>query len=424
MKIKFDARQQYQIDAVNSIVDIFDGQPLHQGDFEFRLETAYDGVLSGQVQTELGMGNSLLLNDETILKNVQEIQDENDIDRIPELQGYHFSVEMETGTGKSYFYLRTIFELSQKYGFKKYVIVVPSLAIREGVLKNLQITEDHFKALYNNIELEYFVYDSTKINRLRQFSVSNQIQIMIINIDAFNKKDIAVIFKENDKLSGRQPIEFITATNPIVIIDEPQSVDNTPKAQEAIKSFNPLCTLRYSATHRNLYNHVYKLDPIRAYEMRLVKQIVVASATGANTFNDAYIKLNTVDNTRGISAKITIHENRAGSVKEKTAKVKQGADLFALSNERETYRDGYVITEISAEPGNEFVGFNNGRIIRLGEEQGSIREDLMKVQIKNTIKKHLEKELQVKDKGIKVLSLFFIDRVAYYRAYDEQGKPV
>ncbi|HNU36384.1 MAG TPA: DEAD/DEAH box helicase family protein, partial [Methanomassiliicoccales archaeon] len=330
---------------------------------------------------------------------------------------------METGTGKTYVYLRTIFDLSRKYGFKKFVIVVPSVAIREGVLKNLEITKDHFKALFNNIEYEYFVYDSQKINRLRQFAVSNSIQIMVINIDAFNKKDIAVIFKENDKLSGRQPIEFITATNPVVIIDEPQSVDNTPKAQEAIRSLNPLCTLRYSATHRNLYNHVYKLDPIKAYEMRLVKQIVVAEAKGANTFNDAYVKLAVVDNTKGITAKIVIHENRPGGVREKTVKVKQGADLFLLSGEREAYRDGYVVSEITAEPGNEFVGFSNGRVLRLGEEQGGIREDLMKVQIRNTIRKHLEKELQVKDKGIKVLSLFFIDRVANYRAYDEEGKP-
>ena len=153
MKIKFDSQQKYQIDAVSAVVDIFDGQPLHQGDFELRIESAYSGpLLSGQVQTELGMGNSLLLNDEVILKNIHKIQDENDIEQIPELQGYHFSVEMETGTGKTYVYLRTVFELSQKYGFKKYVIVVPSLAIREGVLKNLQITEDHFKALYNNID--------------------------------------------------------------------------------------------------------------------------------------------------------------------------------------------------------------------------------------------------------------------------------
>ncbi len=423
MKLQFDAQQQFQIDAVNSVVDIFDGQPLHHGDFEIRFDTSYENLLSGQVQTELGMGNRLLLKDEAVLANVHRVQDANAIDRTPSLQGYHFSVEMETGTGKTYVYLRTIFDLSRKYGFKKFVIVVPSVAIREGVLKNLEITKDHFKALFNNIEYEYFVYDSQKINRLRQFAVSNSIQIMVINIDAFNKKDIAVIFKENDKLSGRQPIEFITATNPVVIIDEPQSVDNTPKAQEAIRSLNPLCTLRYSATHRNLYNHVYKLDPIKAYEMRLVKQIVVAEAKGANTFNDAYVKLAVVDNTKGITAKIVIHENRPGGVREKTVKVKQGADLFLLSGEREAYRDGYVVSEITAEPGNEFVGFSNGRVLRLGEEQGGIREDLMKVQIRNTIRKHLEKELQVKDKGIKVLSLFFIDRVANYRAYDEEGKP-
>jgi len=431
MKLRFDAQQQFQIDAVNAIVDIFDGQPLCQGDFEIRFETVYDGVLSGQVQTELGMGNRLLLKDEIILANVHKIQDHHGIDRIPTLQGYHFSVEMETGTGKTYVYLRTIFELSRKYGFKKFVIVVPSVAIREGVLKNLEITQDHFKALFNNIEYEYFDYDSQKINRLRQFAVSNSIQIMVINIDAFRKNFTGteeeqksnVIFKENDQLSGRQPIEFVTATNPIVIIDEPQSVDNTPKAQEAIKSLNPLCTLRYSATHRNLYNHVYKLDPIKAYEMRLVKQIVVAEAKGANTFNAAYAKLVEVDNTKGIVAKIAIHENKPGGVREKTVKVKQGADLFVLSNEREAYRDGYVVSEISAEPGNEFVGFSNGRVLRRGEEQGGIREDLMKVQIKNTIRKHLEKESQVKDRGIKVLSLFFIDRVANYRAYDEGGKP-
>lgn len=432
MKLQFDAQQQFQIDAVNAVVDVFDGQPLHQGDFEIRFDTSYDNLLSGQVQTELGMGNRLLLKDETVLANVHRIQDANAIDRTPSLQGYHFSVEMETGTGKTYVYLRSIFELSRKYGFKKFVIVVPSVAIREGVLKNLEITKDHFKALFNNIEYEYFVYDSQRINRLRQFAVSNSIQIMVINIDAFRKNFTGteeeqksnVIFRENDKLSGRQPIEFITATNPVVIIDEPQSVDNTPKAQEAIRSLNPLCTLRYSATHRNLYNHVYKLDPIKAYEMRLVKQIVVAEAKGANTFNDAYVKLVEVDNTKGITAKIVIHENRPGGVREKNVKVKQGADLFILSGERESYRDGYVVSEITAEPGNEFVGFSNGRVLRLGEEQGGIREDLMKVQIRNTIRKHLEKELQVKDKGIKVLSLFFIDRVANYRAYDEEGKPV
>jgi len=187
MKLQFDAQQQFQIDAVNSVVDIFDGQPLHHGDFEIRFDTSYENLLSGQVQTELGMGNRLLLKDEAVLANVHRVQDANAIDRTPSLQGYHFSVEMETGTGKTYVYLRTIFDLSRKYGFKKFVIVVPSVAIREGVLKNLEITKDHFKALFNNIEYEYFVYDSQKINRLRQFAVSNSIQIMVINIDAFRK---------------------------------------------------------------------------------------------------------------------------------------------------------------------------------------------------------------------------------------------
>jgi type III restriction enzyme len=429
MKLKFDANQQFQLDAIDAIVDIFDGQPLNKGNFELAVESSSEGFLSSQVLTELGSGNNLLLNDEKICDNIHSIQDRNDIDRTPTLQGYNYSVEMETGTGKTYVYLRTIFELSRKYGFKKYIIVVPSVAIREGVLKNLEITQEHFKALYDNIEFEYFVYDGKKVNKLRQFATSNQIQILIINIDAFRKNFTGtedeiksnVIYKENDKLSGRQPIEFISDTRPVVIIDEPQSVDNTPKSQEAIKALNPLCTLRYSATHINPYNLVYKLDPIKAYEMRLVKQIVVASVTGSEAFNEPYIKLNAVDNRPSIYAKITLHVNTATGPKEKTIRVKQGTDLYQISNEREAYKDGYVITEINTEPENEYIEFNNGKYIELGQEQGGIRDDLMKVQIKNTIKKHLEKERQMKDKGIKVLTLFFIDKVANYRFYNEQG---
>jgi len=432
MKIKFDSKQQFQIDAVSAIVDLFDGQPLSKGDFEIAFETDDMGYFSTLFQTELGVGNNLLINDETILKNLHTIQDRNEVEKVPELQGYNFSIEMETGTGKTYVYLRTIFELSQKYGFQKFIIVVPSIAIREGVLKNIEITEDHFKALYNNIEFEYFVYDARRINRLRHFATSNKIQIMIINIDAFRKNFTGteeeiksnVIYKENDKLSGRQPIEFISATNPIVIIDEPQSVDNTPKSQEAIKALNPLCTLRYSATHRNPYNLVYTLNPIKSYELRLVKQIVVASVLGSGAFNEAYVKLNETDNTRGISAKVTIHVNTSEGPKEKKVKIKQGSDLYQLTNEREAYRDGYVVTEINTEPGNECIEFNNGTYLYLGQEQGGVKEDLMKVQIRNTIKRHLDKELRLKDKGVKVLSLFFIDKVANYRSYDEQGSPV
>lgn len=435
MKFKFDSSQPYQLNAVSSIVDLFDGQPLSQGDFSIEL-TAFDSF--GQkslLQTELGIGNNLLLTDETILKNLQRVQELYELDNTPDgefkINGLNFSVEMETGTGKTYVYLRTIFELSHKYGFKKFIIVVPSVAIREGALKNIDITKEHFRALYNNIEFESFVYDSRKANRLRQFSTSNQLQIMVINIDSFRKdfsdnedeKKSNVIFKESDKLSGRKPIEFVQATKPFVIIDEPQSVDSTPKAQEAIKSLNPLCILRYSATHKNLYNLVYKLDPIKAYELRLVKQIVVASVEGVNAQNDAYVKLLAVDNKKGIQARIAIHENTPKGPKEKKLWVKQNADLFQLSNERENYRDGFQITDISAEPGNEYIDFTVGRL-SLGQERGGIKNDLMEVQIRNTIKKHLDKELQLRRRGIKVLSLFFIDRVSNYREYDGEGRPI
>jgi len=434
MKLKFDSSQPYQLSAIASIVDLFDGQPLNHGDFSIEL-TGFDSF--GQkslLQTELGSGNNLVLPDDTILRNLHTVQERNELDPTsPEefkQNGLNFSVEMETGTGKTYVYLRTIFELGHKYGFKKFIIVVPSVAIREGTLKNIEITKEHFRALYNNIEFEHFVYDSRRPGRLRQFATSNQLQIMVINIDAFRKdfsdseeeKKSNVIFKESDKLSGRKPIEFVQATRPFVIIDEPQSVDSTPRAQEAIRSLDPLCIFRYSATHKNLYNQVYKLDPIKAYELRLVKQIVVASVQGSDANNDAFVKFLDVDNKNGIRARLLIHENTPKGPKEKKIWVKQNADLYLLSNERETYKDGFQVLDISAEPGNEFIDFNAGRLL-LGQERGGIRHDLMEVQIRNTIKKHLDKELQVKDRGIKVLSLFFIDRVANYREYDESGQP-
>lgn len=426
MKLKFDSTQDYQIQAVNSFIDLFDGQPLNQGDYTIEINAKADiGQQLSTVQTELGIGNHLAIDEDTILKNLHNIQERNDLDPISEQEfknyGNNFSVEMETGTGKTYVYLRTIFELSQKYGFKKFIIVVPSVAIREGTLKNIEITADHFKALYNNIEFEHFVYDSKKANRLRQFATSNQLQIMIINIDAFNK-ETNIFNQERNQLSGFSPRDFIHSVRPIVLIDEPQSVDNTPKAQEAIKSLNPLCIFRFSATHKNLYNLIYKLDPIKAYELRLVKQIVVASVIGTNAQNDAYIKLLEVDNKSGIKAKIKVQVQDKGSVKEKDFWVKQNADLYTLSNEREAYRNGFEVLDISCEPGNEFIDFTSGRLY-LGQERGGITDDLIEVQIKNTIKKHLDKELQLKGKGIKVLSLFFVDKVANYRIYDAEGKP-
>lgn len=257
-------------------------------------------------------------------------------------------------------------------------------------------------------------------------------QILVINIDAFRKNFTGteaeqksnVIYKESDKLSGRQPIEFVQAARPIVIIDEPQSVDSTEKAQEAIRALNPLCTLRYSATHRNPYNLVYRLDPVKAFELRLVKQIVVASAIAEGAANEPFVRLESVDYKKGIKAKLRIHVQTEAGPKEKSVTVKHAANLFVLSEERAQYRDGFEVAEISAEPGNELVRFSNGRILRRGEEMGGLQSDVWRAQIQQTIRRHLDKELRVRERGVKVLSLFFIDRVANYRDYDEAGHPV
>lgn len=449
MKLRFDPNQHFQLEAVSSVVDLFDGQPQGTPEYSVIRMGNVGGLFTGQESTDLGVGNRLLLDNAKLHANTRKIQEKYDIETaisteplefwdifdIPANQSRrcpHFSIEMETGTGKTYVYLRTIYELAKCYGFNKFIIVVPSVAIREGVLKNIEITAEHFQALYNNLPSEHFVYDARKVNRLRQFAISNTLQILIINIDAFRKNFTGteeelksnVIYKESEKLSGRQPIEFIQATRPIVIIDEPQSVDSTDKAQEAIKALNPLCTLRYSATHRNPYNLIYRLDPVRAFELKLVKQIVVASATSDGSANDALVRVEKIDYRNGIKAKLRINVQGKDGPKEKSVVVKNGADLYMLSNERACYQHGFSLTEINAEPGNEYVRFSNGRMLRLGEEIGGMRDYVWRIQIRHTIKRHLEKELQVRERGIKVLSLFFIDRVSNYRDYDELGMPV
>lgn len=449
MKLQFDANQQFQLDAIAAVTDLFDGQPQGAPEYSVINMGSGSGLFAGQQQTELGAGNQLLVSAERLLATTRAIQTRNDIevtDPTAPLESWelfdgpanqaracpHFSVEMETGTGKTYVYLRTIFELSRRYGFQKFIIVVPSVAIREGVLKNIDITGEHFRALYNNLPFESFVYEAKKVNRLRQFATSNTLQILVINIDAFRKNFTGteaeqksnVIYKESDRLSGRQPIEFVQAARPIVIIDEPQSVDSTDKAQEAIKALNPFCTLRYSATHRNPYNLVYRLDPVRAFELKLVKQIVVASAHAEGTANDTFVRVEKIDYKNGIKAKLRIHVQGSEGPKPKSVTVKQGADLFTLSNERANYKTGFEVAEINAEPGSEYIRFTNGRTLRLGEEIGALRDDVWRAQIKHTIKRHLDKEIQVRARGIKVLSLFFIDRVANYRDYDAAGQPV
>jgi type III restriction enzyme len=448
MKIQFDANQNFQLDAIAAIGDVFDGQPQDAPEFSIIKTTQDTELFAGQERSELGLGNRLLLDEGRLRANTRVIQTRNDIevaDDAAALEGWelfdaaanaprlcpHFSVEMETGTGKTYVYLRTVFELSRRYGFKKFIIVVPSVAIREGVLKNIEITAEHFRALYDNMPFEHFVYDARRVNRFRQFATGNTLQILIINIDAFRKNFTGteaeqksnVIYKESDKLSGRQPIEFVQAARPIVIIDEPQSVDSTEKAQEAIKALNPLCTLRYSATHRNPYNLVYRLDPVRAFELRLVKQIVVASAAGSGGANDAFIRVEDISYKPSIKAKLRIHVQTPDGPKEKSVNVKNGDDLFVRSNERASYAQGYSVAEINAEPDAEFIRFTNGLTLRIGAEVGGMRDDVWRVQIRHTVKKHLDKEMQLHNRGIKVLSLFFIDRVASYRDYDASGKP-
>jgi type III restriction enzyme len=448
MKIQFDANQNFQLDAIAAITAIFDGQPQDAPEFAVIKMPDDTELFAGQERSELGLGNRLLLDESKLHANVRDVQARNDIEVADEpagLEGWdlfdaaadaprlcpHFSVEMETGTGKTYVYLRTVFELSRRYGFKKFIIVVPSVAIREGVLKNIEITAEHFRALYDNMPFEHFVYDARRVNRLRHFATGTALQILIINIDAFRKNFIGteaeqksnVIYKESDKLSGRQPIEFVQAARPIVIIDEPQSVDSTEKAQEAIKALNPLCTLRYSATHRNPYNLVYRLDPVRAFELRLVKQIVVASAAGSGGANDAFIRVEDISYKPSIKAKLRIHVQTPDGPKEKSVNIKNGDDLFVRSNERAAYAQGYSVAEINAEPDAEFIRFTNGLTLRIGAEAGGMRDDVWRVQIRHTVKKHLDKELQLHNRGIKVLSLFFIDRVASYRDYDAAGRP-
>ena len=427
MKIQFDSSQAYQLDAVASFVDLFEGQSLEQADFAIEKNTKRTDKQISLFQSELGFGNALTLSDAAIYDNMAIVQERNDLDPITEAEfaknGMNFSVEMETGTGKTYVYLRTIFALSQKYGFKKFIIIVPSVAIREGTLKNLEITADHFRDIYNNIEFEHFVYNSQKAARLRQFASSDKLQIMVINIDAFNKESNR--FNQTlESLSGHSPKDFVQATNPIVIIDEPQSVDNTSKAKDAIASLKPLCIFRFSATHKNPYNLLYRLDPIKAYELRLVKQIVVASATGENAQNDAYIKLLETDNKKMIRARVRIQVQGKSGISEKDFWVKQNEDLYVKSGERAVYEHGFMVSDIDASPDTGYIELSSGQRLSVGEERGGIKEDLSSIQIEKTIRKHLDKELQLRGKGIKVLSLFFIDKVANYRGYDSDGKPI
>ncbi len=438
MIIKFDSNLEFQKEAIESITGIFEGQEICKTNFanlkpirEFPQET--EQYIAKSMYEAQGFFNELSLTEEQILENVQKIQLRNGLKQTKkiDLQDLNFTVEMETGTGKTYVYLRSIFELNKLYGFTKFIIVVPSLAIKEGANKSLEITKDHFKGLYDNNNYDFFTYDSQQLEQIRSFTTSDYIQIMVINIDAFRKsfKDPAkedksnIIHRYNDKL-GYAPIELIKKTNPIVIIDEPQSVDNTPKSKEAISSLNALCCLRYSATHREKYDMMYKLDSVDAYEKKLVKQIEVSSLAVKDEHNKPYLKLLKVDNKKSpITAQVEIDVAEKKGVKRTKKTVRQNSDLAEITK-REIY-SGYIINDIYCEKGQEYIDFTSqNEVVRLGEIIGGSDDLLIKrKQIAITIEKHLDKELVLNPQGIKVLSLFFIDKVANYRFYDKDNIP-
>lgn len=416
MKLKFDPSLEYQGHAIDAVVGVFDGQPIAQSSFEISQTTGGLGL----VQTELAIGNAVTLEAGRILENVRAIQERHDIEMVPELQGMDFSVEMETGTGKTYVYLRTIFELNKKYGFKKFIIVVPSIAIREGVLKSIDMMGEHFRTLYDNVPFKPFVYDSKKLEKVNAFAKDNSLQIMIINIQSF-QREANIFNQEHERSYGYRPSDLVKAARPILIIDEPQNMEGERSA-EAIRNLEAVATLRYSATHKNFYNLLYKLDPVRAYDLRLVKQIEVASIRSDDSFNDAYVKLLQTDNENGIKAQVEIHKlKRNGDVGTSKIWVKQGDDLFVKSGDIELYRDGYIVQNIDCTPDAEYLEFNQGRFLELGQEMGGMGDEIMKAQVFEAVEQHLKKERALKGKGIKVLSLFFIDKVANYRVYNDDG---
>ncbi len=418
MRFHFDPKQKHQLDAIDAVLRVFEGQPA-AGNNE-----AFHQAAPGEAFAETGFANRLALDEKQILENVQTIQREN-ISKHgkwkvrDELAGMHFSVEMETGTGKTYVYLRTIYELRQKHGFRKFVIVVPSLAVREGVLKNLRITEQHLQNLYNKPPTRFEVYDSSRVSSLRAFAASDTVEILVINIDSF-AKDQNVINRDNDKLMGQKPIDFIRRVNPIVIVDEPQNME-TENRQQAIENLNYLCTLRYSATHVSDYNMIYSLDPAQAYDLGLVKRIEVDSVLAENDFNEAYVRLKKINTRPSLSATLEIDCNTPNGVQRKPVTARPGKDLYAKSGNREMYRDNYIINEIDADKG--FVKLSGGKRLSIGQTSGGLNDEIMRAQIRETVAEHFSKEKQLQPKGVKVISLFFIDQVANYRGYDKEGKP-
>jgi type III restriction enzyme len=418
MEFQFDAEQEYQINAVEVITGLLEGQPRNEIDLTF--------ALSGFA----AVPNKLDLGEEALLRNLQAVQEQNSIppdttlqtieERIATAEGErlvrfpNFSVEMETGTGKTYVYIRTMLELFRRYGLRKYIVVVPSVAVREGVLKSLQITQKHFHNLYNNTPYRYYSYDSDNLAQVRQFTLSDSIEIMVMTIDSFNKAS-NVIHQSTDRLQGETPIHLVQTARPILILDEPQNMESELRIK-ALSQLYPLFALRYSATHRNPYNLVYRLTPYEAYRQGLVKRIEVASVVQETDANQVFLRLSGITSAKTtLTAHLAVHKlMKGGTVKEQAVTVKVGDSLQEKTGRLEY--EGYEVSEIN--PGLDMVMFSNGVEIGVGETQGADKEAIFKEQIRYTVEEHFRRQIKLRPQGIKVLSLFFIDKVDNYRLPD------
>lgn len=427
MKLHFEPDLDYQHTAIEAVCDLFRGQEICRTEFTVTHDAADTQLRMGFAENDLGIGNRLQLLDEELLLNLNAIQLRNGLRPSAGLASGDFTVEMETGTGKTYVYLRTIFELNKRYGFTKFVIVVPSVAIKEGVYKSLQITEEHIRALYANAPFEFFFYDSSKLGQVRNFATSPHIQIMVVTVGAINKKDVNNLYKNSEKTGDEKPIDLIKATRPILIVDEPQSVDGGLEGQgkKALAEMAPLCTLRYSATHADKHHMVYRLDAVDAYERRLVKQIEVASLEIEGGHNKPYVRFVSASNKRGvIVARVELDVQGPTGVRRDEKTVQDGDDLEQVTG-RALYADSRI-GEIRVGPGKELLEVRvpgSEHWLEPGQAVGGVDADALKRQmIRRTIREHLDKERRLRPRGIKVLSLFFIDVVEHYRAYSE-GHP-
>ncbi len=450
MKLQFEHNLDYQLAAINAVCDLFAGQEVCRTEFTVtapRSLYADDGAQGdlpgmpgsgiqlglGLAESDLGIGNRLQLLPEDLLANLNRVQTRHGLKPSDNLASRDFTVEMETGTGKTYVYLRSVFELNKRFGFTKFMVVVPSVAIKEGVYKSLQIMAPHFQSLYSGQPFEYFLYDSAKLNQVRNFATSQHLQVMVVTVGSINKKDVNNLYKPSEKTGDDKPIDLIRATHPILIVDEPQSVDGglEGRGKEALDSMNPLCTLRYSATHVDKHHMVYRLDAIDAYERQLVKQIEVASAEVDGARNRAFVRLQAVRAKGGtVLAQLELDVQQGAHVVRKDVWVQDGDDLEQHTG-RQLYAN-FLVGEIQA-PSGKRAGDGRVEIRMPGGEQwldkgaaiGDVDGDAIKRQmIKRTIEEHLKKELRLGPQGIKVLSLFFIDKVDFYRQYNDAGQAV